>query len=435
MKTLPPTATSAQGCYIYDKSGKPYLDGSGGAAVSCLGHGDPDIISAIKAQADQLSFAHTGFFTSEPAEELTELLIKHAPGELDRVYLVSGGSEATEAAIKLARQFHIENGQPKRQHLIARKQSYHGNTLGALAAGGNEWRRKQFSPLLINVSHISPCYEYILREETETAYEYGQRMAQELEDEILRLGPETVMAFMAEPVVGATLGAVPAVEGYFQKIRKICDQYGVLLILDEVMCGMGRTGHLYACDAERVSPDILCIAKGLGAGYQPIGAMLCTSHIYECIENGSGLFQHGHTYLGHPVAAAAANAVIKKLVNNDLVDRAAEKGKKLSNMLESKFSQHPNVGDIRGRGLFQGIEFVEDRETKKPFDPNLKFATKLKMNAFEAGLICYPMSGTRDGKNGDHVLLAPPFIIEDSQMDELIEKIDSAITKTLGQCM
>ena len=435
MKTLPPAAISAQGCYIYDKSGKAYLDGSGGAAVSCLGHGDPDIISAIKSQADQLSFAHTGFFTSEPAEELTELLIKYAPGDLDRVYLVSGGSEATEAAIKLARQFHIENGEPERKNLIARKQSYHGNTLGALAAGGNEWRRKQFSPLLINVSHISPCYEYILREETETAYEYGQRMAQELEDEILRLGPKSVMAFMAEPVVGATLGAVPAVDGYFQKIRKICDQYGVLLILDEVMCGMGRTGYLYACNADNIAPDILCIAKGLGAGYQPIGAMLCTSHIYECIENGSGLFQHGHTYLGHPVAAAAANAVIKKLLNNDLVNRSAEKGKKLSNMLESKFSQHPNVGDIRGRGLFQGIEFVDDRETKKPFDPNLKFATKLKMNAFEAGLICYPMSGTRDGKNGDHVLLAPPFIIEDSQMDELIEKIDSAITKTLGQCM
>jgi hypothetical protein len=435
MKTLPPTATSAQGCYIYDKSGKSYLDGSGGAAVSCLGHGDPDIISAIKSQADQLSFAHTGFFTSEPAEELTELLIKHAPGDLDRVYLVSGGSEATEAAIKLARQFHIENGEPERKNLIARKQSYHGNTLGALAAGGNEWRRKQFSPLLINVSHISPCYEYILREETETAYEYGQRMAQELEDEILRLGPKSVMAFMAEPVVGATLGAVPAVDGYFQKIRKICDQYGVLLILDEVMCGMGRTGYLYACNADNIAPDILCIAKGLGAGYQPIGAMLCTSHIYECIENGSGLFQHGHTYLGHPVAAAAANAVIKKLINNDLVTRSAEKGKKLSNMLESKFSQHPNVGDIRGRGLFQGIEFVEDREKKKPLDPGLKFATKLKMNAFEAGLICYPMSGTRDGKNGDHVLLAPPFIIEDSQMDELIEKIDSAIIKTLGQCM
>ena len=261
------------------------------------------------------------------------------------------------------------------------------------------------------MSHISPCYEYILREETETAYEYGQRMAQELEDEILRLGPETVMAFMAEPVVGATLGAVPAVDGYFQKIRKICDQYGVLLVLDEVMCGMGRTGYLYACDAEQVSPDILCIAKGLGAGYQPIGAMLCTSEIYQCIETGSGLFQHGHTYLGHPVAAAAARSVVKKLVENDLIDRAAEKGKKLSELLESKFSQHPNVGDIRGRGLFQGLEFVEDREAKQPFDSDHKFAARLKANAFEAGLICYPMSGTRDGKNGDHVLLAPPFIL------------------------
>ena len=433
MKNLPPTAVSAQGCYIYDKSGKPYLDGSGGAAVSCLGHGDPDIIAAIKAQTDQLSFAHTGFFTSEPAEKLSELLIKHAPGELDRVYLVSGGSESTEAAIKLARQFHIENGQPERKHLIARKQSYHGNTLGSLAAGGNEWRRKQFSPLLINVSHISPCYEYDLKEETETSYNYGQRMAQELEDEILRLGPETVMAFMAEPVVGATLGAVPAVDGYFKKIRKICNQYGVLLILDEVMCGMGRTGHLYACDAEQITPDILCIAKGLGAGYQPIGAMLCTSQIYECIETGSGLFQHGHTYLGHPIAAAAARAVVKKLVENDLVDRAAEKGKKLSELLESKFSQHPNVGDIRGRGLFRGIEFVENRETKKPFNSEYKFASRLKANAFEAGLICYPMSGTRDGKNGDHVLLAPPFIIDDAQLDELVKKLDTAITETLGQ--
>ena len=302
-----------------------------------------------------------------------------------------------------------------------------------IVGGGNEWRRKQFSPLLINVNHISPCYEYILREETETAYEYGQRMAQELEDEILRLGPETVMAFMAEPVVGATLGAVPAVEGYFQKIRKICDRYGVLLILDEVMCGMGRTGYLYACDAEQISPDILCIAKGLGAGYQPIGAMLCTSEIYECIETGSGLFQHGHTYLGHPVAAAAARAVVEKLVKNDLVGRAAEKGKKLSKALEEKFSQHPNVGDIRGRGLFQGLEFVEDREAKQPFDSSHKFAARLKANAFEAGLICYPMSGTRNGKNGDHVLLAPPFIIEDSQLDELVEKLDTAITSTLGQ--
>ena len=317
MSVIPPIAAGASGCYIHDTSGKSYLDGSGGAAVSCLGHGDKDVIAAIKKQADALSFAHTGFFTSEPAEELSELLIEHAPGNLDRVYLVSGGSEATEAAIKLARQFHIENGEPQRRHIISRKQSYHGNTLGALAAGGNEWRRKQFSPLLVNVSHIAPCYEYILREEAETAFEYGQRMAQELEDEIIRLGPDTVIAFMAEPVVGATLGAVPAVDGYFQKVRQICDKFGVLLILDEVMCGMGRTGHLYACEADKIAPDILCIAKGLGAGYQPVGAMLCTSQIYNCIEMGSGFFQHGHTYLGHPIAAAAARAVVEKIIKND----------------------------------------------------------------------------------------------------------------------
>jgi adenosylmethionine-8-amino-7-oxononanoate aminotransferase len=433
MKSIPPTAVNANGCYIYDSAGKAYLDGSGGAAVSCLGHGDPDVIEAVKKQADALSFAHTGFFTSEPAEKLANILIQHAPSGMDRVYLVSGGSEATEAAIKLARQYHIENGEPNRRHLIARKQSYHGNTLGALAAGGNEWRRAQFSPLLIDVSHISPCYEYVLRRDGETAYEYGQRMAQELEDEILRLGPETVMAFMAEPVVGATLGAVPAVEGYYQKIRQICDQYGVLLILDEVMCGMGRTGHLFACESDGILPNILCIAKGLGAGYQPIGAMLCSSKIYNCIEQGSGLFQHGHTYLGHPVAAAAAHAVIEKLTNHGLVDRAADQGHVLSHALTARFGQHPNIGDIRGRGLFQGIEFVEDRENKTPFDPSCKLAAKFKANAFENGLICYPMSGTRDGKIGDHVLLAPPFIITDDQIEELIDKLEKTLAETLAK--
>ena len=432
MKSLTPTAVNAQGCYIYDSTGKAYLDGSGGAAVSCLGHGDPDIITAVQKQAQALSFAHTGFFTSEPAEALAEILIHHAPKGLDRVYLVSGGSEATEAAIKLARQYHIENGEPERRHLIARKQSYHGNTLGALAAGGNEWRRAQFSPLLIDVTHISPCYEYVLRGAEETAFDYGQRMAQELEDEILRLGPETVMAFMAEPVVGATLGAVPAVAGYYQRIRDICDRYGVLLILDEVMCGMGRTGHLFACKADGITPDILCIAKGLGAGYQPIGAMLCSAQIYDCIEQGSGLFQHGHTYLGHPVAAAAAHAVVSKLTEQGLVARAAEQGHTLSHALSARFGQHPHIGDIRGRGLFQGMEFVENRDSKTPFDPARKFAARFKAAAFENGLICYPMSGTRDGREGDHVLLAPPFIISDDQIGELVDKLDRTLTQTLG---
>ncbi|MEM7073886.1 MAG: aspartate aminotransferase family protein [Pseudomonadota bacterium] len=432
MKSLPPKAVRGQGCYIYDESGKAYLDGSGGAAVSCLGHADPDVIAAVQHQAQSLSYAHTGFFTSEPAEELADTLISRAPGDLDRVYLVSGGSEATEAAIKLARQYFIEKNEPQRRHLIARRQSYHGNTLGALAAGGNEWRRAQFAPLLIDVTHIAPCYEYVYRREDESAFDYGQRAAQELEDEILRLGPDTVMAFMAEPVVGATLGAVPATDGYFHRIREICDRYGVLLILDEVMCGMGRTGHLFACEADGIAPDIACIAKGLGAGYQPIGAMLCTRQIYDTIEAGSGFFQHGHTYLGHPVAAAAAVAVLKKLEAEDLVARATRMGDRLQSALVQRFGQHAHVGDIRGRGLFQGIEIVEDREAKTPFAPERAVAARFKKAAFEAGLICYPMSGTRDGRNGDHVLLAPPFVIEDSQIDELTDKLSVSLAAAIA---
>ncbi len=430
-KTIP-TAVRGAGCYLYDSTGKAYLDGSGGAAVSCLGHGDADVIAAIQKQVADLAFAHTGFLTSEPAEALADLLIEHAPADIERVYFVSGGSEATEAAIKLARQYFVEKGQPEKRHLIARRQSYHGNTLGALAAGGNEWRRQQFAPLLFDVHHIAPCYEYVLREEGESAAAYGLRAAQELEDEILRLGPETVMAFMAEPVVGATLGAVPAVEGYFKRIREICDTYDVLLILDEVMCGMGRTGHLFACDADGIAPDILCIAKGLGAGYQPIGAMLCTGEIYETIKNGTGFFQHGHTYLGHPVAAAAGLAVVSKIVGDGLCDRARRQGEVLSKALHDQFGQHPHVGDIRGRGLFQGIEIVEDRETKTPFDPAKGYAAKIKTAAFDAGLICYPMAGTRDGRAGDHVLLAPPFIIEDNQIDELVGKLATALEQVIG---
>ena len=431
-KDIPPTASFGEGCYLIDDKGKRYFDGSGGAAVSCLGHGDQEIISAIKNQVDKLAFAHTRFFTSDPAENLADLLIKNAPGDIDRVYFVSGGSEAVEASIKLARQYHLEKGDLKRKHIIARRQSYHGNTLGALAVGGNEWRRKQFSPLLINISHIAPCYEYIDKSDSESSFDYGQRAAQELEDEILRLGKDEVIAFIAEPVVGATLGAVPAVKGYFKRIREICDKYGVLLILDEVMCGMGRTGYLFACEAEKVIPDILCIAKGLGAGYQPIGAMLCSSRIYDAIKHGSGFFQHGHTYIGHPVATAAGLAVVTALLDRGLIDKVKTMGDKLSFALKKELGQHPNVGDIRGRGLFQGIELVEDRETKKPFAPSLAISKKIKDLTFKAGLICYPMSGTRDGINGDHILLAPPYIINDSQIDEVVGKLSLSISQLIN---
>ncbi|MEF3047843.1 aspartate aminotransferase family protein [Pseudotabrizicola sp. L79] len=426
-----PMATGGDGCYLIDASGKRYFDGSGGAAVSCLGHSNQRVRQAIQDQVEKLAFAHTGFFTSEPAESLADLLISQAPGQLDRVYFVSGGSEAVEAAIKLARQYHLERGEPQRSHIIARRQSYHGNTLGALAAGGNAWRKQQFAPLLVDMSHIAPCYEYAERQANETSFDYGQRVAQELEDEILKVGPEKVIAFLAEPVVGATLGAVPAVPGYFSRIRQICDKYGVLLILDEVMCGMGRTGHLFACEAEGITPDILCIAKGLGAGYQPIGAMLCTDAIYDAIANGSGFFQHGHTYLGHPVAAAAGLAVVRELLERDLVPQVQSRGVFLQQQLLAHFGQHPHVGDIRGRGLFWGVELVADRNTKAPFDASLGLAAKLKKAAFAEGLICYPMPGTRDGRSGDHVLLAPPFIASEEDLSLAIGCLHRAVDRVL----
>jgi len=431
--STPPTAVAGDGCFLIDQTGKRYFDGSGGAAVSCLGHSNARVTQAIKDQVDQLAFAHTGFFTSDPAEQLADLLIANAPGDLDRVYFVSGGSEAVESAIKLARQYFTERGEPQRRHLIARRQSYHGNTIGALSAGGNAWRRQQFAPLLIDVSHIAPCYEYAERNEGESLQDYGQRVAQELEDEVLRLGPDSVMAFLAEPVVGATLGAVPAVEGYYKRIREICDKYGVLLILDEVMCGMGRTGHLFACDFEGVAPDILCIAKGLGAGYQPIGAMLCSKAIYDTISAGTGFFQHGHTYLGHPVAAAAGLAVVQELLENELPTQVQARGIYLEQQLRARFAQNPHVGDIRGRGLFQGIEFVADRDSKTPFDPKLGVAGKLKKAAFANGLICYPMPGTRDGRHGDHVLLAPPFIASEAELDGALDALQAAVEQVLGE--
>ena len=430
-KSVPPIAVKGEGVYLIDKQGKQYLDASGGAAVSCLGHGDTEIIDSIKAQLDRMEFAHTGFFTSDAAESLADLLIQNAPGDLDRVFLVSGGSEAMEAAIKLARQYYLEIGQPQRHKVIARLQSYHGNTLGALATGGNMWRREPFAPLMIDTTHIAPCYAYRGIADDESEFEYGQRVANELEAEINRLGAEQVMAFVAEPVVGATMGVVTAVEGYFKRIREICDQYGVLLILDEVMCGMGRTGSLFACEQEGIAPDITAIAKGLGAGYQPIGAMLCSAKIYAAIENGSGFFQHGHTYLGHPVACAAAHAVVSAILNRGLISRVQSQGEKLMQALKDQFDEHPHIGDIRGRGLFLGMEFVRDRESKATFDPGLAINKQFKRAAFEAGLICYPMGGTIDGKRGDHVLLAPPFIIDDHHIDEILSKLDTTVRKVL----
>ena len=395
--------------------------------MSCLGHGHPDVLAAMHAQIDRLAYAHTSFFTTEVAESLADHLIAHAPEGTSHVYLVSGGSEAIEAALKIARQYFVEIGEPQRQHFIARRQSYHGNTLGALAVGGNAWRRRQFAPLLIDVTHVSPCYEYRDRGADESPEAYGARLARELEAAIEKLGPRNVIAFVAEPVVGATLGAATAVPGYFRRIREICNRNGILLIADEVMCGMGRTGSLYAVEQEGIAPDLIAIAKGLGGGYQPIGAVLVQRRIIEALERGTGFFQHGHTYIGHPVACAAALAVQQVIERDRLLDAVKALGGRLSAQLHAAFDHHPQVGDIRGRGLFMAIELVEDRTSKQPFDPALRLHARIKAEAMARGLMVYPMGGTIDGQAGDHVLIAPPFITTPAEIDDIVHRLGAAV--------
>ena len=429
-----PVAVRGDGAYILDADGKRYLDASGGAAVSCLGHSDKTVVDAIKAQLDALPYAHTGFFTTEAVETLADKLVEHAPDGIDRVYFLSGGSEAVEAALKLARQYFLETGQPERRHVIARWQSYHGNTLGALSAGGNRWRRSQFEPMLTGaMHHVSPCHAWRWKETDETDGQYADRLAQELDDKINELGPETVAAFVCEPVVGATMGAVPAVEGYLGKIKAVCERHGVLMILDEVMCGMGRTGWLYACLEDGVQPDMIAIAKGLGAGYQPIGALLVSGRIFKAVEAGSGFFQHGHTYMGHPTACAAANAVLGRMIGDDLLSNVRARGEELRNALKDRFGNHPNIGDIRGRSLFLGMEIVADRGTKEPFDPALGINKAIKKRAMDEGLMCYPMGGTVDGQRGDHILLAPPFILTSDQVGEITDRLERAMAPVLEQ--
>jgi adenosylmethionine-8-amino-7-oxononanoate aminotransferase len=428
-----PRAVNGDGIYIIDADGKRYLDGSGGAAVSCLGHSDADVIRAIQDQAATLAFAHTGFFTSQAAEDLADHLISKAPDGIGRVYFMSGGSEAIEASLKMARQYFLEIGEPDRTRFIARHQSYHGNTLGALSIGGNALRREPFEPILPPASHIAPCYSYRHQLDGESEEEYGLRAADALEIEIQRLGPKTVAAFIAETVGGATAGVLPPVAGYFKRIREVCDRHGVLLILDEVMCGMGRTGTTFACEQDGIAPDIVCVAKGLAGGYQPIGAALVSDKIFRAFRDGSGFFQHGHTYMGHPTACAAALAVQRKIETGNLLANVNKQGALLDGLLHDRLGNHANIGDIRGRGLFRGIELVTDRASKTPLDPALKMHARIKAQAMERGLICYPGGGTADGVRGDHVLLAPPFIIDDAQIRDLVSILGEAIEAALGK--
>jgi len=424
----PPIAVGGRGVWLFDAAGREVLDGSGGAAVSCLGHQHPRVLEALKHQAEQLAYAHSSFFSSEPAEALAEELVGHEPGGLAYVYLVSGGSEAIEAALKMARQYFIEIGQPQRARFIARRQSYHGNTLGALAAGGNAWRREPYAPLLSNAfSHVTPAFAYREKWPHETEEAFVERLIGELEAEFLRHGPDTVAAFIAEPVVGATAGCVPPPTGYFRAVRQLCDRHGALLILDEVMCGMGRTGTLHAWEQEGIVPDIQAVAKGLGGGYQPIGATLASGRVVDALRDGSGVFQHGHTYLAHPMACAAALAVQCVIREEGLLEQIRVMGDLLEERLVERFGNHHHVGDIRGRGLLRGVEIVADRTSKTPFDPALKLHARVKREAFERGLACYPAGGTADGRRGDHVLLAPPYISNRQDIEMIVDRLGVAI--------
>jgi adenosylmethionine-8-amino-7-oxononanoate aminotransferase len=431
---MPPVAVSGEGVMLRLADGREVIDGSGGAAVACLGHGNGRVAAAIGRQAATLAYAHTGFFTSEPAEALADLILEGSPGGLSHAWFCSSGSEGTEAALKLARQYFVEIGQPARTRFIARRQSYHGNTLGALAAGGNMARRVVYEPILAEAfSHVSPCFAYRFQNEGESDAAYVDRLAAELEAEFARLGPETVAGFVAEPVVGATAGCVPALAGYFERVRAICDRHGALLILDEVMCGMGRTGSLHAWEQEGVAPDIQVVAKGLGGGYQPIGGILIGARIVAGIAAGSGAFLHGHTYQAHPVACAGALEVQRIIREDGLLGNVRAMGARLEAALTDRFGNHAHVGDIRGRGLFQAIELVADRAGKRVFDPDLKLHERVKRAALERGLAVYPMGGTIDGRQGDHVLIAPPYIVTAADVDTIVDRLGAAVDAALAE--
>ena len=431
LRHTPPVAVGGEGILLRDSSGKTYIDASSGAAVSSLGHGHPEVLAAMHRQIDRCAYAHTGFFTTEVAEQLAERLVRGAPDGLSGVYFVSGGSEAMETALKLARQYWVERGEPTRTRFLARRQSYHGNTLGVLGVGGNEWRKRDFAPLLVDALRVSACYEYRGRAPQQNVEDYTAALLDELETAILQAGAENIIAFVAEPVVGATGGAIPPTPGYFKGVREICDRHRILLIADEVMCGMGRSGTMYAIEQDGVAPDIIAVAKGLAAGYQPIGAVLAHHAIVDVLRSGSGMFQHGHTYIGHPVAAAAALAVQQVIERDDLLARVRSRGATLRRMLGDVFGVHEHVGDIRGRGMLLALEFVRDRATREPFAPERKLHAAIKAQAMARGLLVYPMGGTIDGQRGDHVLLAPPFIATAADLSEIVSRLSDAVDAAL----
>ena len=428
-----PVIRSGEGVTFTDATGKSYIDFSGGAAVSCLGHRHPRVVRAMKEQLDRVEFAHTAYFTSEPAEELADLLIEAAPEEFGRVMFVSGGTEANEAALKLARQIQMARGEGQRDRFVSRRMSYHGTTLGTGSISGNLARRIPFEPILNdNVAFADPCNAYRLAEPGESLEDYGRRAAASIEAAIEEAGSDRVIAVIAETVSGATMGCVPPAPGYFQEVRRICDRHGALLILDEVMCGSGRAGTLYAFEQDGVVPDMVTMAKGLGGGYQPIGAMLVREAWAELLLEAGRNFMHGHTYMAHPMATAAALAVQRVIEDEGLLGRVERMGRFVRERLGETFGEHPHIGDMRGRGLFLAVEIVADRETKEPFPASRQLPARIMTFAMDEGLICYPGGGTADGTNGAHVLLAPPYIISEDDAAEAVARLGRAIDRALA---
>ena len=425
-----PKVAWGKGCYIYDTDGKQYIDGSGGPAVFCLGHGNEEVNAAIARQLDKVAHGYRYTFTSDPMEELTALVAERCGGSLRRMVFVTGGSEAVESCLKLALQYHAARGEMSRRRFIARQRSWHGNTLGALAVSGFRDRRAAFEGALVEASHLSPVNVYRPPSGVAPA-DVAEHCAAELEQEILRCGAETIAAFIFEPVVGAAGGAVPAPAGYAKRVREICDRHGVLMIADEVMCGAGRTGTWRALEHDGVEPDIMSVAKGLAAGYLPLGAAIYGDRVAEAIVKAHGGPQTGHTFTGHTACCAAGLAVQTIVKRDRLVEKVAEDGVYLFARLRERLGERPYVGDVRGRGFFAGIELVQDRATKQPYDPRLQLAIKLREQSFANGLICYPSQGNVDGAAGDHVILAPPYIATRDELDEIIDKLAISLDQVM----
>jgi len=419
---------SASGIELKLSTGQTIIDACGGAAVALIGHGNEEVIQAITDQARKVSYVHTQSYTTAPAEELAEVLLQGNPYGLEKAFFVGSGSEAVESALKLARQYHYEKGDLDRLHIVSRRQCYHGNTMATMSISTNLARRAPYHGFLYpNVSHVSPAFAYHYKDDFESEEEFTARLLMELEEEFLRVGPNKVAAFIAETVVGATSGCVAAPAGYFKGVRELCDKYGVIMILDEIMCGVGRTGTFFAFEQEGVVPDIMTIAKGLGGGYAAIAGVLINRRVVDALRQGSAAFNHGHTYQAHPISCAAALAVQRIIKRDNLVDRCAKMGVVLERMLREELGECMSVGDIRGRGL------VKDRAFKTPFDPAAKFGLMVQQLAFEKGVALYPGGATIDGVKGDHILLAPPFTVTEDQLRTICQTLREAVIEAEGK--